>query len=161
MISTHPATWGANVTSGERGSRPSRLYVTWHRCVVDNLDHAVTDEALAEGIALQEGRYYSLCGHEVLFDSCLVPPGRSCGACNRLVRLCAGASETEPTHRKKPSRRRCLFGRLQTPAALPPRPPPRVRLIPEQGGRTTTSAGTGGAPTAPVPADHQVRRGAR
>ena len=149
------------MTSGERDSRPSRLYVTWHRCVADNLDHAVTDEALAEGIELQEGRYYSLCGREVLFDSCLVPPGRPCGACNRLVRLCAGMPETEPMRRKKPSRLRCLLGRLQTPAVLSPRPPQRVRHIPEQGGRTTTSAGTGGASTAPVPADHQVRRGAR
>ncbi|MEV4143648.1 hypothetical protein AB0J40_08255 [Amycolatopsis sp. NPDC049691] len=149
------------MTSGERGSRPSRLYVTWHRSVADNLDHAVTDEDLADGIALQTGRYDSLCDREVLLDSCLVPPGRRCGVCNALVRLRSTPPTTERACHGKPSRWRRLFGRLQTPAVLPPRPPQRVRLIPEQGGRTTTSAGTGGAPTVPVPADHHDRRGAR
>ncbi|SEF24727.1 hypothetical protein SAMN05421837_102834 [Amycolatopsis pretoriensis] len=149
------------MTRGERVSRPSRLYVTWHRSVADNLDHAVTDEDLADGVAHQTGRYYSLCGREVPFDSCLVPPGRRCDACNVLVRLRSTPPTTERTCHRKPSRWRRLFGRLQTPAALPPRPPQRVRLIPEQGGRTTTSTGTGGVPIAPVPADHQVRRCAR
>ncbi|MGW5715108.1 hypothetical protein ACWEVP_02990 [Amycolatopsis sp. NPDC003865] len=149
------------MTSGESGSRPSRLYVTWHRSVADNLDHAVTDEDLAEGITRQTGRYHSLCGCEVLFDSCLVPPGRRCGTCNVLVRLRSTPPALERTGHRMPSRWRRLFGRLQTPAALPPRPPQRVRLIPEQGGRTTTSAGTGGTPTAPVPADHHARRVAR
>jgi hypothetical protein len=65
-----------------------------------------------------------------------------------------------PARHREPSRWRRLFGRLQTPAVLLPRPPQRVRPIPEQGGRTT-SAGTGGALTAPVPADHHARPGAR
>jgi hypothetical protein len=151
------------VTSGEHSSRPRRLYVTWYRCVTDDLDHAVTDEAFAHGVALHEGRYRALCGHEVFIDSCLVPPGRPCVACFALVRLRNRPAPpvADRARRREPSRWRRLFGRLQTPAALPPRPPQRVRLIPEQGGRTTTSAGTGGAPTAPAPADHHARRGAR
>lgn len=149
------------MTSGEHGSRPPRLYVTWYRCVADDLDHAVTDEAFAHGVALHEGRYHALCGHEVFIDSCLVPPGRPCVACFALIRLRNRPADPTPARHREPSRWRRLFGSLRTPAVLPPRPPPRVRLIPAQGGRTTTSAGTGGAPTAPVPADHHARRGAR
>ncbi|GAB3150176.1 hypothetical protein GCM10027258_47860 [Amycolatopsis stemonae] len=149
------------MTSGEHGSRVPRLYVTWYRCVADDLDHAVTDEAFAHGVALHEGRYQALCGHEVFIDSCLVPPGRPCVACLALIRVRNRPANPTPARRREPSRLRRLFGRLRTPAVLPPRPPQRVRLIPEQGGRTTTSAGTGGTPTAPVPADHHARRGAR
>jgi hypothetical protein len=151
------------VTSGEHSSRLPRLYVTWYRCVTDELDHAVTDQAFAHGVTLHEGRYGALCGHEVFIDSCLVPPGRSCVACFALVRLLQRPANpvAESARHREPSRWRRLFARLQTPAVLPPRPSLSVRLIPEQGGRTMTSVGTGDAPTAPVPADHHTRRGAR
>ncbi|WIX76990.1 hypothetical protein QRX50_37080 [Amycolatopsis carbonis] len=149
---------GADVTSGEHGSR---LYVTWHRCVADNLDHAVTDDAVADGIARHEGRYRTLCGRDVLFHSCLMPPGRPCTTCKSLVWLRTATPSPEPASHRKPSCWRWVFGRLQTPAALLPRPPQRVRFIPEQDSRTTTSAGTGSTPSAPAPADHHRRRPTR
>jgi acetolactate synthase-1/2/3 large subunit len=48
------------------------------------------------------------------------------------------------------------FDHLQPPAVPSPRPPRQA-----QDGRTTTSAGAGSAPTAPVPADHHAERAAR
>ncbi|MDT7728189.1 MAG: hypothetical protein QOI21_4765, partial [Actinomycetota bacterium] len=134
------------MTSGEHSSRPPRLYVTWYRCAVDSLDHAVTDEEFAHGIALQEGRYHALCNHEVLIDSCLAPPGRPCTTCNALIRHYNRLADrtAEPEHHPEPSRWHRLFGHLQTPAVPQPRPPQRVRPTPERDGRTPTSGGGGG-----------------
>jgi hypothetical protein len=61
------------------------LYVSWYRCVWDGLAHAVTDEEFLRGVRLRQGRYRSLCGHEVLIHSCLVPADRSCPRCWGLV----------------------------------------------------------------------------
>lgn len=61
------------------------LYVSWYRCVWDGLAHAVTDEEFLRGVRLRQGRYRSLCGHEVLIHSCLVPADRSCPRCRGLV----------------------------------------------------------------------------
>ncbi len=65
------------------------LYISWYRCVLDGLTHAVTDEEFLRGLRLQQGRYRSLCGHEVLIHSCLAPADRSCPACRELVNASA------------------------------------------------------------------------
>lgn len=150
------------MTSGEHSSRPPRLYVTWWRCMADERNHAVTDEAFAHGVSHQQGRYYALCGHELLIDSCLAPPGRPCTDCKALVRIGKGLATRATERRRHPklSRWRRIFGRAQTPAVPLPRPPQRVRIDRERDGRTTTSAGTGSASIAPVPAEPHARRGA-
>lgn len=77
-------------------SPPSTLYVSWYRCVRDGLAHAVTDEEFLRGIRLRQGRYRSLCGHEVLIHSCLVPAGRPCPRCRGLVIVYARVAARHP-----------------------------------------------------------------
>lgn len=145
MISTRWADIGADEMSGTRRSRRSRLYVSWYRCAGDNLDHAVTDEAFAQGLDLQEGCYQAVCGHVVLIGSCLVPPGPPCVACVALLRILnrPAASTAEPGRHRKAHRWCRLFGRHQTPAVPQSRPRQRARATPERDGRTTTSMNVG------------------
>ena len=148
------------MAGGEQGRR---LYVAWYHCVADNLGHAVTDEAFADGVARGNGRYRALCGHEIFIASCLVPLGRPCVACTELIcrhNRPAVAAQSTPRHRM-PSRWRRLLGCFQTPAVLSPRPPQRVRHLPEQGGRTNFPAEAGSAPILSVSAGHHILRGTR
>ncbi len=145
MISTHWADTGADEMSDTRRSRRSRLYVGWYRCAGDSLDHAVTDEAFAQGLDLHEGCYQAVCGHVVLIGSCLVPPGPPCVACVALLRILnrPAASTAEPGRHRKAHRWCRLFSRHQTPAVPQSRPRQRARATPERDGRTTTSMNAG------------------
>lgn len=104
-----------------------RPRITWHHCAIDAADHAVTDAAFAEGFEQRHGRYQAICGHQVLVDSCLTPPGRVCSHCWALVAP-PSQQPTKPraTHRALSSLRR-FRRRLHTPAGSQPRPPQRAR----------------------------------
>ncbi len=145
MISTHWADTWADEMSDTRRSRRSRLYVSWYHCAGDSLDHAVTDEAFAQGLDLQEGCYQAVCGHVVLIGSCLVPPGPPCVACVALLRILnrPAASTAGPGRHRKAHRWCRLFDRHQTPAVPQSRPRQRARATPERDGRTTTSMSAG------------------
>ncbi len=145
MISTQRADSGAGEMSGISRSRRPRLYVRWYRCTGDSLDHAVTDEAFAQGLELQEGCYLAVCGHVVLIGSCLVPPGPPCVVCVAVLRTLNRPTSpmAEPRRRRKAYRLCRLFSRRQTPAVPQPRPRQRARATPERDGRTTTSTSAG------------------
>lgn len=127
--------------SGTRRSRRPRLYVRWYRCTGDSLDHAVTDEAFAQGLELQEGSYLAVCGHVVLIGSCLAPPGPPCVACVAVLRILNRPTNptAEPGRHRKAHRWCRLFGRHQTLAVPQSRPRQRARATPERDGRTVTS----------------------
>jgi hypothetical protein len=121
--------------SGTYDRPPERVYVTWYRCIADQHAHAVTDEDFARGVRSRTGRYRARCGHEVVVDSCLAPPGRGCPACLRRVsptplRSRPAGSAHRPRHHRKPPALRRLLRRLHTPAGPPPRPPQRARRPP-------------------------------
>ena len=93
------------------------LYVSWSRCADDRPAHAVTDEDFASGVHARQGRYASVCGHELLIDSCLAPVSRVCEVCRALV--VAHGRPSAPVHRAGRPRRplqRCLaaFRRTRT-----------------------------------------------
>ena len=131
--------------SGTSRSRRPRLYVRWYRCTSDSLDHAVTDEAFAQGLELQEGCYLAVCGHVVLIGSCLAPPGPPCVACAAVLRILNRPTNptAEPGRHRKAHRWCRLFGRPQTPAVPQSRPRQRARATPERDGRTITSVDAG------------------
>lgn len=178
MISTYPTARGATVTSGDRGKRQPRLYVTWHRCMSDGQDHAVTDEKMALGVERSEGRYDSVCGHVLLIASSLLPPARQCRRCHAFLNARASLPVVErrlrrPTRHRKPGRIRQLFGHIATPAPRQPETPveprPESPAVPQPrsafGGASSarrdgrmTPAGTGG--TTPAPAGRHTLRGA-
>jgi hypothetical protein len=154
------------VNSGQYRSATERLYVAWHRCVLDGRDHAVTDEEFARGRKEHtQGRYESVCGHVVLIGSMLLPPGPVCARCHAYLVARATLRSAEqrlgPTRHRKPSRWGRLFGRTQIPVVPLPRTSPDVAPSPERDGRTPIPAGAGSAPSAPVPAGHHALRGAR
>lgn len=131
--------------SGTSRSRRPRLYVRWYRCTGDSLDHAVTDEAFAQGLELQEGCYLAVCGHVVLIGSCLAPPGPPCVACVVALRILDHPANptAEPGRHRKAHRWCRLLGHPQTPAVPQSRPRQRACATPERDGRTITSVDAG------------------
>lgn len=127
-----------------------RLLVTWHRCVIDGFDHAVTDEEFTWGASRLQGRYGGVCGHLVAVDSMLLPPAPPCPRCRAVLR--ANAAERAKSRRsaRRLGRIRRLFRRMHAPAVSRTLPTP----TPARDGRTPTPAKTGSAPTAPVLAGH-------
>lgn len=86
-----------------------RLYVAWHRCEVDRQQHAVTDEAFADGVRQQTGVYDALCGRAVHPGSMLLPPAPRCLACEQL--WIAHTDSIRPELRRG-RRRRSVISRL-------------------------------------------------
>lgn len=113
--------------AGAANQHPERGYVTWQHCAFDAADHAVTDADFAAGFEQRQGRYQAICGHKVLVDSCLTPPGRVCPKCWALLAPPARQpAKTHAAHRAL-SRLRRLRRRLRSPAGSQPRPPQRAR----------------------------------
>ncbi len=83
-----------------RGFAAGGPYVAWYRCVVDGLDHAVTDENFARGVHEKQGRYASVCGHVVLIGPALLAPGGRCPYC------CAHLADLRSIARPTSHRRR-------------------------------------------------------
>ncbi len=59
-------------------------------CTVDGLDHLVSDDAAARGIAARQGTYTAMCGHVVYVAALVTSAGPLCPHCAKL------AQEAEP-----------------------------------------------------------------
>jgi hypothetical protein len=62
------------------------MWAVWVTCVVDGVDHAVTDEDMSAGMAVGQGKFTAVCGVLVTPDALSAPPGRMCLGC--WVGLC-------------------------------------------------------------------------
>ncbi|WP_153033863.1 hypothetical protein [Amycolatopsis sp. YIM 10] len=122
------------------------LYVSWHRCVVDGYDHAVTDEQFAAGRSERLGRYESVCGHVVDVAPMLWSPGEPCTRCLLYLEARDGlrtvARRMPPRRHRKPGLWRRLFSRSEAPAIPVPRRSEGA-ASPDRGGRSGRPAGTG------------------
>jgi hypothetical protein len=54
-------------------------------CTVDGLDHLVSDDAAARGIAARQGTYTAMCGHVVYVAALVTSAGPLCPRCARLA----------------------------------------------------------------------------
>lgn len=150
------------MTRGGTGSTPSRLYVAWYRCVVDDRDHAITDEDFARGINRREGRYDAVCGHQVLIGSVMLAPRPRCTRCRAFVTTRTSrpipAKKPGSTRHRKPSLWARLFGTTKPPVVPLPRPPQRAQHSPTGRPGPVSGRGRAGVSTAPTPAGHNVLR---
>jgi hypothetical protein len=66
------------------------IVVSGQRCVwvtstVDGADHAMTDEAMAAGLAAKCGVFLALCSADVVAAPMVAPPGQRCVRCQAFV----------------------------------------------------------------------------
>src|SRR5579884_1072332 len=54
-------------------------------CTVDGLDHLVSDDAAARGIAARQGTYAAMCGHVVYVAALVTCAGPLCPRCAQLA----------------------------------------------------------------------------
>ena len=117
--------------SNERPGKVAGLYLSWHRCIVDGRDHAVTDEQFLVGMQAGQGRYEAVCGHVLDVESLLFPPGSPCARCHTCLAERASLRDVaermvRSRHRKRSIWRR-LFARsctqVPTEAGRPPTEP--------------------------------------
>jgi hypothetical protein len=104
--------------SYERPGKVAGLYVSWHRCALDRLDHAVTDDCFLVGVRARRGQYEAVCGHVVEAASALLPPARPCVRCHAYLDALVAATVRPVRHR--PHQRgfwRRLTSRPPIPAA--------------------------------------------
>ena len=87
-------------------------YVTWSRCLVDGRNHAVTDEEFASGVRHQTGCFQALCGHQLMIDSSLMPPGPPCVRCRAYLAAVAAVRETIERANAPKRRRKALWSRF-------------------------------------------------
>jgi hypothetical protein len=87
--------------SYERPGRVAGLYVSWHRCALDRLDHAVTDDGFLAGVRARRGQYEAVCGHVVEVTSALLPPARPCARCHAYLDALATIAERSVQHRQR------------------------------------------------------------
>ncbi len=132
------------------------LYVVWHRCDADGLEHAVTDEEFAHGPRRAHGLFRAVCGHVTQPGSMLLAPEATCAECSdRLARnrelLAAQQTTAVPQQRHGMFRR--AFARFRSPVVPFPGVVPSTR-----NGRTPSPTGTGCDPDASVSAGHHGRR---
>lgn len=67
------------------GGQRGRIFVTWHRCVTDGKEHAITDEEFASDLRRAEGRCEAVCGYVVTLESMMAGPGRNCRRCQTYL----------------------------------------------------------------------------
>jgi hypothetical protein len=93
------------------------------RSTTDDLDHAVTDEAMAAGVEAGEGQYLAVYGEVVVPDALTAPPGRSCPACLHLIhqfgRTPHSNEEGRAGRHRRPGRARRCLTRLSSRGAPP------------------------------------------
>jgi hypothetical protein len=66
-----------NLLSGGNGS----MWITWMTCGSDGYEHAVADEAIIASQRHHSGVYGAMCGHAVIAQALVAPPGRRCLRC--------------------------------------------------------------------------------
>src|SRR5205085_9388543 len=94
-------------TTGDRRvkRRGSQLRTSSFTCTVDGLDHAVSDDATASGLAARQGIYTALCGHQVHVTALASSAGPPCPHCAQLVKdvTLPTASPRRHRHRRRAS----------------------------------------------------------
>jgi hypothetical protein len=78
----------------------------WVTSTVDGADHAVTDTAMAAGLAARQGLFLASCGTGVAAAAMVTPPGQRCTQCQAFI-------HPQPTSQSAATRRR-LVGWLST-----------------------------------------------
>lgn len=157
------------MTTGTQ-STSERHHLTWITADSDAvIDHAVTDDALAAGMASQ-GVYQGLCG--VLFVSApmTAAPGNVCVGCRLFIEARASLKSME----QRMSVRRChrrharpgvlarMAAALKSPAVPSHIPHPRSGLTATGDDYATTDSATAGsAAVAPVSTGRHALRGTR
>lgn len=127
--------------NGEHHHSQRDVRLIWIGSVADGLDHAVTQATLAAGVLHRSGRHEAVCGHGVLPGSMLEPPGPTCPRCTAYLRAQAPRRAAEERAQRRRYRTSGLLRRWL--------------------GCSDPPAGTGAAPTMPVPAgSHRVSGGA-
>jgi hypothetical protein len=64
-------------------------------CTVDGLDHLVSADAAAHGIAARQGTYTAMCGHLIYVAALVSSPGPLCSRCAQSAPQ-VGAAVTGP-----------------------------------------------------------------
>jgi hypothetical protein len=82
-------------------------------CAVDGLDHAVSDDAAASGLAARQGIYTAVCGHQVHVSALASSAGPACPRCAQLINDVAPPTASPQRHRHR--RRRTWLRRLLHP----------------------------------------------
>jgi hypothetical protein len=90
--------------------RRAQLRVSSLTCTMDGLDHAVSDDAAASGLAARQGIYTALCGHRVHVTALASSAGPSCPRCTELVNQVA--PPTASLRRHRPRHQRAWLRRL-------------------------------------------------
>lgn len=87
MTRTAPTPVGRHSRNGATvsGGGNSRVWITWVTCGKDGYEHAVTDEGMAAGYRERRGIYGAVCGHAVVAQALVTPPGRRCVCCRDAV----------------------------------------------------------------------------
>lgn len=89
-----------------------RLWAAWVTCVVDGMDHAVTDEDMCVGMSEGLGRYAALCEDDVTPAALTAPPGRTCPRCADVLQRRTGRAPVDRSRAGSARRRPGLFARM-------------------------------------------------
>ncbi|MBV9058088.1 MAG: hypothetical protein JOZ09_02875 [Pseudonocardiales bacterium] len=81
--------------------RGSQLRTSSFTCTVDGLDHAVSAEAAASGLAARQGIYTAVCGHQVHVTALASTAGPSCPRCAQLLNHIRPPTANPPHHRHR------------------------------------------------------------
>jgi hypothetical protein len=73
----------------------------WVTSTVDGVDHAVTDTAMATGLAARRGLFLASCGTGIAAAAMVTPPGQRCMRCQAFI-------HPQPTSQSAPTRRRLV-----------------------------------------------------
>jgi hypothetical protein len=81
-------------------------------CTVDGLDHLVSADAAAQGIAARQGTYTAMCGHLIYVAALVSSAGPLCSRCAQSVTQVGAAVAGQPCRRgqRKRAGLRRLFG---------------------------------------------------
>jgi hypothetical protein len=71
----------------------------WVTSIADGADHALTEAAMATGLAARQGMFLALCGTGVVAAAMVAPPGQRCARCHACIHP-PPALRTTPTRRR-------------------------------------------------------------
>jgi hypothetical protein len=84
-------------------------------CILDGLDHFVSDDGLAAKLMGKSGAHMALCGHLIQAAALVSPPGPLCPRCMQLVTEArAMSSSIRPFSQRRGGRLRRLLDYLRT-----------------------------------------------